>query len=454
MRKKFQLLLALVLVVSSILVPISSIGFAADEYAWVRVDVHRFDLASSFIPLANFNGTDGYFAEMTGNTIEIRGYNPNTFFKQVMDLHAKYSWTEPSKVISANGKVAIRFYQDVYSRNFGGLGVGYSPNISADTADLDLGYATASKRVPTGTYQDGTMVKKMTLAENGDPTFQDSTYADLTLDFFDKAEVGTKRAIYVTVYAGSPGSIGVRYTYEWKKVEPSDLLVQYGATPFENGVRLEWAVANGLGYRVFRSKVSNELGISITDFYIEGTSIVDVNVEPNTTYYYTIVPVLAEANPTLGTSESLGARIGFYTVKTPQTITQATGNKSVIVLQLNNKMMNVNGTISELDPGRGTMPLNISGRVMIPIKAMIEAMGGTVAWDGPTQKVTIVARGTTLEMWLNKKSIKINGQSAEMDVAPLSKNGRTYVPVSFVVNNLNAKVSWLTSTKEAIVVFE
>ena len=57
-------------------------------------------------------------------------------------------------------------------------------------------------------------------------------------------------------------------------------------------------------------------------------------------------------------------------------------------------------------------------------------------------------------MWLDQKNIKVDGVTVEMDVAPVAKNGRTYVPVSFVANNLNAKVSWLNSTKEAIVIFE
>ena len=454
MNKKISLLLLALIVVTGTFPFTQNMSYAADEYAWVLVEIHRFPIPETFSPLSSFDGTDAYFGEMVGNTIEIRGYNPDTFFKKVMDLHAKYSWNEPPKVIQPNATVNIRLYQNVLSYQFGGLGVGYAPNISADTADLDLGYSTASKRNATGLYQDGSEVKKLSLAENGDVGFQKTTYADLNLKFFDKMTEGTKRAIYVAIYAGGPGQIGVRYTYEWKKVTAEDLLVQYGATAFESGVRLQWLSSTGLGYRIFRSKIPNELGISITDFFVEGTSYIDVNVEPDTTYYYTIKPVLTEANPTNGTSETYGETIGYYTVTTPSTVITSTGSKSVITLQLNNKMMNVNGTFSELDPGRGTVPLNINGRVMIPIKAMIESMGGTIAWDGATQKVTIQARGTTLELWLNKKTIKINGVSTDMDVAPLSKNERTYVPVSFVANNLNAKVAWINSTKEAVVIFE
>lgn len=41
-----------------------------------------------------------------------------------------------------------------------------------------------------------------------------------------------------------------------------------------------------------------------------------------------------------------------------------------------------------------------------------------------------------------------------MDVAPVIKNGRTFVPVRFAAENLNCKVDWINSTKEAIIVYE
>ena len=55
---------------------------------------------------------------------------------------------------------------------------------------------------------------------------------------------------------------------------------------------MEWPTVQGvLGYRLFRSTDSNELGISVTDFYITALPFVDVNIEPNTDYYYTVKPV-------------------------------------------------------------------------------------------------------------------------------------------------------------------
>lgn len=43
--------------------------------------------------------------------------------------------------------------------------------------------------------------------------------------------------------------------------------------------------------------------------------------------------------------------------------------------------MTVNGVTREIDPGRGTSPVIVNGRTLLPIRAIIEALGGSVAWD-------------------------------------------------------------------------
>lgn len=258
------------------------------------------------------------------------------------------------------------------------------------------------------------------------------------------------------------------YTYEWKEemVPPTPapaptpapttpvLTGGNNAESFASGARIMWYPTTGLGYRLFRSTSPSELGISVTDFYITSTSYADVNVEAKTTYYYTVKPVLAEARPYEGIEEKLGPSIATFTVTTGSEIYKPGLFKHFIMLKLESPTMSVDGVSQEVDPGRGTTPLVLAGRTMVPIRAVVEAMGGTVGWDGPTQKITLMARGNTVEMWLGKKDIKINGKSQAMDIAPISKNGRTFVPVRFAAENLNCKVDWINSTKEAIIVYE
>ena len=46
--------------------------------------------------------------------------------------------------------------------------------------------------------------------------------------------------------------------------------------------------------------------------------------------------------------------------------------------------MMVNGVQQQIDPGRGTKPVIIPkwGRTVVPIRAIVEVLGGTIAWGG------------------------------------------------------------------------
>ena len=237
--------------------------------------------------------------------------------------------------------------------------------------------------------------------------------------------------------------------------QPGQTGVEVSIEPFIYGNRMSWgARPNVLGYRLFRSTTAGVQGISVTDFYINSTTYADVNVLPNTTYYYTVRPVIREANPLQGIEEQLGDVIASYTIRTSADIERPTSQRNFIILQLENPNLNMNGILSEIDPGRGTVPIIISGRTMVPIRAVVEAMGGEIDWEGSSQKITINARGNKIEVWIDKLDIYVNGVKGQMDVVPTIRDGRTYVPVRFIAENLNSKVDWINSTREAVIVFE
>ncbi|SFI31857.1 hypothetical protein SAMN05192551_1121, partial [Tindallia magadiensis] len=122
------------------------------------------------------------------------------------------------------------------------------------------------------------------------------------------------------------------------------------------GNRMEWPKVSGaLGYRIFRSTDPNQLGESVTDFFIEELPFIDVNIQPNTDYHYTVKPVLREANPLQNIEEELGEAIATYTVRSSSNIISSTAQRSFIVLTIDKPHMIVNGVAEEIDPGRGTV---------------------------------------------------------------------------------------------------
>lgn len=114
----------------------------------------------------------------------------------------------------------------------------------------------------------------------------------------------------------------------------------------------------------------------------------------------------------------------------------------VIVLQINNPLMRIDQRVVEIDPGRNTTPIILNGSTLCPIRAIVEALGGSIAWNGTEQKLTITLKNLKLEMWINKKTAKANGKSKTLNVPPQIINGRTMVPVRFVSEELGCNVLW------------
>ena len=135
--------------------------------------------------------------------------------------------------------------------------------------------------------------------------------------------------------------------------------------------------------------------------------------------------------------------------------------KIIITLQPNNPMMTVNGVKQEIDPGRGTKPVIIAkwSRTVVPIRAIVEALGGTIGWDGTERKVTINFKDTVIELWIDKPQASVNGVMKWIDegnhnVKPIIVNGRTMLPLRFVAENLGGSVQWDPKTKTIIITFE
>ncbi len=80
-------------------------------------------------------------------------------------------------------------------------------------------------------------------------------------------------------------------------------------------------------------------------------------------------------------------------------------------------------------------PKIINGRTMVPIRVIAEAFGADVKWEATTKTINISLDNKNVEM--------VVGQTTEgMDVPPTIIDGRTYVPLRYVSEVLDANVDW------------
>lgn len=134
------------------------------------------------------------------------------------------------------------------------------------------------------------------------------------------------------------------------------------------------------------------------------------------------------------------------TVESTPTVAK-NNNTNYIILQVDNPLMNVDGMPSAIDAGIGTTPIVYNGRTLVPIRAIVEAMGGKVGWDNATSAITLTYKSTTIKLIVDNTTATVNGTSKTLDVAPMVLNGRTLLPIRFITENFGGEVEWEDSTE-------
>jgi len=84
----------------------------------------------------------------------------------------------------------------------------------------------------------------------------------------------------------------------------------------------------------------------------------------------------------------------------------------------------------------------VDGRTLAPARAIVEALGGVVDWDGELFQVTINHGNTRILLTIDKPTAYVNGVAVILDVPPQIVAGRTKIPVRFVSETLGLDVGF------------
>lgn len=217
--------------------------------------------------------------------------------------------------------------------------------------------------------------------------------------------------------------------------------ITLSAKAVNNGVYLSWNKpkysSEIIGYNIYRATRSGKQSDTpITDFPIEGISYTDKNIDNNQTYYYILKAVYKDK--TLGEpTEEVSVNSDFG---------------KTIVLQVGSKYMYVNDKKIEIDPGKGTEVVIKNGRTFLPIRSLIENMGGEVEWSQSDRKISLYLNNHKIYLWIGSKTAKVDGVNVETDVEPyISDTNRTMLPLRFIIENFDCEVDWDGLTKKVTI---
>lgn len=119
-------------------------------------------------------------------------------------------------------------------------------------------------------------------------------------------------------------------------------------------------------------------------------------------------------------------------------------NTKLIKMKINDVNYSINGEGKKMD----AKPFIKNDRTLVPLRFIVEAIGGEVNWDNDNRLVTVNSKGKNIELPIDSKTIKIDGKDVNIDQAAIIKGDRTFVPIRFIAENLDMVVNYINDTRE------
>jgi len=140
-------------------------------------------------------------------------------------------------------------------------------------------------------------------------------------------------------------------------------------------------------------------------------------------------------------SSTLACRRSLVCSAALLTLFQASPARAQIQVDVNNRQVQFGDAA----------PVRIGGRVFIPLRAVVEALGAEVRWSGSTQ--TVFGKKGTREFALpiGSNTAQVNGRSLALDAPARLIGGNTMVPLRFVAEALGANVDWNASEQKVAI---
>lgn len=116
---------------------------------------------------------------------------------------------------------------------------------------------------------------------------------------------------------------------------------------------------------------------------------------------------------------------------------------SIAAAAQNMVSVSVNGSILDLD-----VPAQIvNDRTLVPLRGIFEALGAKVEWDGENQMVLAEKGSVSISLKIGSNAMNVNSDVVELDVPAQIIDDRTLVPARAISEALGCNVEWDGNTR-------
>ena len=117
--------------------------------------------------------------------------------------------------------------------------------------------------------------------------------------------------------------------------------------------------------------------------------------------------------------------------------------KNTVSLYVGNSSAIVDNAKKPVDANNvDVKPIIKDGRTLVPVRFIAESFGATVGWDAASRTVTVSANGKDIKLVLDSNKMTVAGTEKELDVPAQAINGRTMIPLRAMVEAIGKKVFW------------
>ncbi len=117
--------------------------------------------------------------------------------------------------------------------------------------------------------------------------------------------------------------------------------------------------------------------------------------------------------------------------------------EKLVVLTIGEKKAKINDTECLLDAEAYVK----SGRTLVPLRFLSEAIGAEVNWDSNAKTAKVTIDGIDIKVKVNSRTAMYDDIQITLDVPAEIKNGRVFVPLRFFAEQTGAYISYDAPTK-------
>jgi len=101
-----------------------------------------------------------------------------------------------------------------------------------------------------------------------------------------------------------------------------------------------------------------------------------------------------------------------------------------------------NGGEVQFLPGEGRLIIDENSRTLVPVRKISELLGAAVSWNQDTRTATVTKDDMALQITIGDQAIRTGNRLILMDTSARLIEGRTYLPLRAIAENLGYQVLW------------